>query len=92
MWLLLVLFIIIKLIVFHKMQRMHEDLHHYKICPKGYHGLVPDPFECNAYYMCPNTLHFYCPPNKQFDLNMYRCIDLDYEDGCVKTLEKNLLL
>ncbi|AWW14379.1 hypothetical protein KM620_gp019 [Hyposidra talaca nucleopolyhedrovirus] len=92
MWLLLAFFIIVKLIVFHKMQKMHIDLHHQKICPNGYYGLVPDPFDCNAYYVCPGHTHMFCPSNMQFDLKAYSCVDNDYKNGCVQILTKNLLL
>ncbi|ABI35692.1 ChtB1 [Ectropis obliqua nucleopolyhedrovirus] len=92
MWLLLAFFIIVKLLVFHKMQKMHVDMHHKKICPNGYNGLSPDPFDCNAYYLCPDTVHLFCPPNMQFDIDAYECTNIDYPNGCVKKLTRNLLL
>ncbi|QYC92777.1 AC145 [Trabala vishnou gigantina nucleopolyhedrovirus] len=92
MWLLLAFFIIVKLLVFHKMQKLHLDLHHRKICPNGYYGLAPDPYDCNSYYLCPDTVQLYCPPSMQFDLTAYTCVDNDYPNGCVEILNKNLLL
>ncbi|QHB21669.1 ac145 [Artaxa digramma nucleopolyhedrovirus] len=92
MWLLLALFIIIKLFVFYKMQKMHLDFHHDKICPKNYYGLAPDPFDCNGYYACPDTVQLFCPPDKQFDLNMYKCVDANLRNGCFDILQQHLLL
>ncbi|QWO71538.1 chitin-binding protein 1 [Orgyia pseudotsugata single capsid nuclopolyhedrovirus] len=93
MWLLLAFFIIVKLLVFHKMNKMHENMHRNKICPTGYFGLAPDPLDCNSYYLCPATVHFYCPPNTQFDLDSYVCVDIDEQaDGCFAKMYRNLLL
>ncbi|AKC91755.1 chitin-binding domain protein [Lambdina fiscellaria nucleopolyhedrovirus] len=92
MWLLLALFIIIKLIVFHKMKNMHNDLHMDKICPKGYHGTVPDPFDCNAYFVCPCRTRLHCPPSMQFDLDAHGCVENTRSDGCIDVLTRNLLL
>ncbi|ABY65735.1 chitin binding 1 [Orgyia leucostigma nucleopolyhedrovirus] len=92
MWLLLALFIIVKLLVFHKMNKLHENLHKEKICPKGYFGLVPDASDCNSYYLCPGTIQFFCPNNTQFDLDAYKCVDLERRDGCFAKMSRNLLL
>lgn len=92
MWLLLGLLIILKLIIFHKLQDMHHDLHVHKICPKGYHGLAPDPYDCDSYYLCPNRQQFYCPHGQQFELTEQKCIEATFETGCVGRLYKNLLL
>ncbi|ALD88475.1 hypothetical protein HanGV4gp012 [Helicoverpa armigera nucleopolyhedrovirus] len=69
MWLLLALFINVKLLVYHKMQNLQGDMHHHKLCPAGYNGLNADPFDCNAYYMCPEKIKYYCPRNYQFNLD-----------------------
>ncbi|AKN80556.1 Chitin-biding protein 1 [Perigonia lusca single nucleopolyhedrovirus] len=93
MWFLLILFIIVKLLVFQKMQNMHIDLYTDKICPKNYNGLAPDPFDCNSYWLCPETIQFFCPSNQQFDLDQHTCVPLQsFEDGCVGRLYRNLLL
>ncbi|UJZ88958.1 chtBD2 [Erannis ankeraria nucleopolyhedrovirus] len=92
MWLLLALFIVMKLLVFHKMKKMHVDLHHTKICPKGYNGLAPDPFDCNGYYLCPESLKMYCPSNTQFNIDEYDCVSNDLKNGCVEVLTRNLLM
>ncbi|ACO53460.1 chtBD1 [Euproctis pseudoconspersa nucleopolyhedrovirus] len=92
MWLLLALFIIVKLFVYYKMQKMHLDLQNDKICPKNYYGLAPDPFDCNSYYCCPDTVKLFCPPNMQFDLEKYDCIDAADKNGCYHKLQSRLLL
>ncbi len=93
MWLLLGLFIIIKLFVFHRMQNMHIDLHHSRLCPKGYHGMVTDPFDCNIYYLCPSKAQFYCGPEQQFDENKQICVETNvHDDSCMARKYRNLLL
>ncbi|AAY83945.1 ORF-14 peptide [Chrysodeixis chalcites nucleopolyhedrovirus] len=93
MWLLLAIFIIVKLLVFHKMQNMHLDVHNHKLCPNGYHGLVNDPFDCNVYYSCPQKTQFYCPPDEQFDVERQLCIPNDiHDDSCMARKYKSLLL
>jgi hypothetical protein len=93
MWLLLALFIIIKLLVFHKMRTMHLDVHNGKLCPSGYHGFVDDPFDCNSYYMCPDAIQFFCPPGHQFDVSKQMCVDNNIDDdSCMGRKYKNLLL
>lgn len=92
MWLLLALFIVVKLLVFHKMQKMHLDVHTHKICPGGYHGLAPDPFDCDSYYLCPDLVHLFCPAGQQFDLAAQMCVDVNAPNGCVNKLRENLLL
>nr|QBI90237.1 hypothetical protein [Trichoplusia ni single nucleopolyhedrovirus] len=93
MWLLLAIFIVVKLLVFHKMKNMHIDLHNNKLCPTGYHGLVGDPFDCNVYYSCPRKTHFYCPSDQQFDLEQQSCIPNDLnDDSCMARKYRSLLL
>ncbi|AIE47858.1 ac145 [Peridroma alphabaculovirus] len=92
MWLLLGLFIILKLMVFHKLKDLHFDFHVNKLCPNGYHGLVPDPYDCNSYFLCPSRQQFYCDTGEQFDLDEHKCVFATLESGCVGRLYKNLLL
>ncbi|AIG63191.2 ORF12 [Helicoverpa armigera SNPV] len=92
MWLLLALFIIVKLLVYHKMQNLQVDMHHHKLCPAGYNGLNADPFDCNAYYMCPEKIKFYCPRNYQFNLDAQGCQPDSLETGCIGYNYRNLLL
>ncbi|ACF05312.1 hypothetical protein [Adoxophyes orana nucleopolyhedrovirus] len=92
MWLLLAFFIVVKLLVFAQLQRMHLDLHNNKICPGGYHGLAPDPFECDSYYLCPQTIQMFCPPGQQFDLDKQLCIEQSFKSGCLGRLYQNLLI
>ncbi|CDG72475.1 Unknown (Ac145) [Spodoptera exigua multiple nucleopolyhedrovirus] len=92
MWLLLALFIIVKLVVFHKLQDLHHDLHTRKICPSGYHGLAPDPYDCDSYYVCPDKQLFYCMPGQQFDVVEQNCVPASLESGCMGRLYKSLLL
>nr|ANS70902.1 chitin binding protein [Lymantria dispar multiple nucleopolyhedrovirus] len=92
MWLLLALFIVVKLLVFHKMQKLHMNMHVKQVCPNGYHGLVGDPFDCNAYYMCPQTLQFFCPQATQFDLEKQGCVPNAAFDGCFDRKIRNLLI
>ncbi|AIU41260.1 chtb [Sucra jujuba nucleopolyhedrovirus] len=92
MWFLVVFFILVKLFVFHRMKNMHLGLNNDKICPKGYYGFAPDPFDCNAYYLCPDKVHLFCPPQLQFDILQYSCVTNDLIDGCVDVQTKSLLL
>nr|QHN73864.1 hypothetical protein [Spodoptera litura nucleopolyhedrovirus]UQV25546.1 hypothetical protein [Spodoptera litura nucleopolyhedrovirus]WML75084.1 hypothetical protein KBIHDJOI_00041 [Spodoptera littoralis nucleopolyhedrovirus]WOC30879.1 hypothetical protein GACBDANE_00114 [Spodoptera litura nucleopolyhedrovirus] len=93
MWLLLAFFIILKLMVYHQLQKMQFGANDSKICPRGYHGTNSDPFDCNAYYLCPQALRFFCPPGQQFDLDSKKCENIvDLETGCVGRLHRNLLL
>jgi Chitin binding Peritrophin-A domain len=91
-WLLLALFIAVKLLVYHKMQTMQTDSLHHKLCPDGYVGLNADPYDCNAYYMCPERKQFYCPSNTQFDLDEQGCVPISFDRGCVGRMYRNLLL
>ncbi|AAM09272.1 hypothetical protein [Mamestra configurata nucleopolyhedrovirus A] len=92
MWLLLALLIVVKLVLFHKLKDMHYDIHTNKICPKGYYGLAPDPYDCDSYYICPDRVQFYCPHGQQFELTEQKCIEASLETGCIGRLYKNLLL
>ncbi|AUA60241.1 ChtB-like [Operophtera brumata nucleopolyhedrovirus] len=92
MWFLVVFFILLKIIIFKKLQAMHVDAHHNKICPDGYHGLNADPFDCNSYYSCPGSAKFFCESDQQFDLDTKTCIDTHFDVGCVGKLNRNLLL
>ncbi|AUV65410.1 hypothetical protein [Alphabaculovirus myunipunctae] len=92
MWLLLALFIVVKLIIFHKLKDMHYDFHINKTCPNGYHGLAPDPYDCNTYYLCPQRQLFYCDHGQQFDLDKQSCVEATFDRGCVGRLYRNLLL
>ncbi|AIZ48702.1 asb145 [Agrotis segetum nucleopolyhedrovirus B] len=92
MWLLLALFIILKLLVFHKLKDMHFDLHVRKVCPTGYYGLAPDPYDCNSYYMCPGRHLFYCNPGEQFEVLEQKCVPASLETGCIGRMYNSLLL
>ncbi|QAT90419.1 hypothetical protein KM622_gp134 [Spodoptera exempta nucleopolyhedrovirus] len=92
MWLLLALFIIIKIVVFHKLQDLHHDIHARKICPKGYYGLAPDPYDCDSYYLCPQRILFYCMPGQQFDVAEQDCVPASLDSGCVGRMYQSLLL
>lgn len=92
MWLLLAIFIIIKLFVFHKMQTLDTDKYVRKICPTGYNGVAPDPLDCNSYYLCPETIQLFCEADQQFDIDSHGCIPMSFEYGCAGRLYKNLLL
>ncbi|QEI03583.1 CHTBD2 [Rachiplusia nu nucleopolyhedrovirus] len=93
MWLLLGLFIIIKLFVFHQMKNLHVEKHHARLCPQGYHGFVIDPFDCNIYYLCPSKTEFYCDPDQQFDMDTQKCIEANiHDDSCMARKYRNLLL
>ncbi|AXS67687.1 ac145-like protein [Cryptophlebia peltastica nucleopolyhedrovirus] len=92
MWLMLAFFIIVKLLVFHKLQKMHLDMHVAKICPNGFHGLAPDPFDCSSYYLCPQSIQMFCTENTQFDLETNSCVPQSFESGCLGRLYKNLLI
>nr|WUR10840.1 ac145 [Calliteara abietis nucleopolyhedrovirus] len=92
MWLLILLFIIAKLLVFHRMKKQQENILLDWVCPKGYYGLAPDPVDCNSFYACPDKIQFFCPPNMQFDIDSQNCVGLEYENGCFAVLERNLLL
>lgn len=93
MWLLLAFFIFLKIMVFHQLQKIQLNADNPRLCPNGYHGLNSDPFDCNAYYACPQLLRFYCPSQHQFNLDTQKCEPVvDLETGCVGRLHRNLLL
>ncbi|AAR28778.1 ORF14 [Leucania separata nucleopolyhedrovirus] len=95
MWFLLLIFILLKIMVFHKLNKMmNMGPNDHRVCPAGYHGFNADPFDCNGYYMCPHAIHFLCQPQEQFDLDTQTCqpVDLFLETGCVGRLNRNLLL
>ncbi|AHD25498.1 ac145 [Choristoneura murinana nucleopolyhedrovirus] len=93
---LLVLFLVLlKVLIFKRLNAMHLDSHHNKICPRGYFGLNADPFDCNAYYMCPHRVHMFCGPGHEFDLDSASCVPIEYDclgAGCTARLYRNLLL
>lgn len=84
------------MLIFKKMNQIHLDSHHNKICPKGYYGLNADPFDCTAYYMCPHKMQMFCELNHEFDLDTASCTPIVYNDpssnGCTAHLYRNLLL
>ena len=92
MWLLLAVFIVIKLMVLHQLQNIQHDVHHNKICPQNYVGYNADPFDCNAYFVCPEKIKLYCPSNTQFDLDTLSCVPMSTSLGCTGRLYRNLLL
>ncbi|UZE89702.1 ChtB1 [Parapoynx stagnalis nucleopolyhedrovirus] len=93
MILLILFLILIKVLVYKKMTEMHIHTHASKLCPKGYFGLNADPFNCNAYYMCPHRIHLFCDPDHEFDLNTVSCRPIIlHGDGCTAHMYRNLLL
>lgn len=92
MWLLLAFFIVVKLLVFHKMQKLQLNTHLKQLCPAGYHGLVEDPFDCNAYHVCPQTSQCFCGADEQFDLEAQSCVPALTPGGCVDRRVRALLL
>nr|ANW12308.1 ac145 [Malacosoma sp. alphabaculovirus] len=92
MWILLAILVLVKVAMFHQMQKLHLNVHVRQLCPNGYHGLVPDPYDCNAYYMCPESIQFFCPLNYQFDLDGQTCLPQSLHDGCLGRLYRNLLI
>nr|AIX47852.1 ChtB1 [Lymantria dispar multiple nucleopolyhedrovirus]AJR20288.1 chtB1 [Lymantria dispar multiple nucleopolyhedrovirus]AMO27515.1 ChtB1 [Lymantria dispar multiple nucleopolyhedrovirus]AQQ80039.1 chtB1 [Lymantria dispar multiple nucleopolyhedrovirus]QCQ67269.1 ChtB1 [Lymantria dispar multiple nucleopolyhedrovirus] len=92
MWLLLAFFIVVKLLVFHKMQKLQLNMHLKQLCPAGYHGLVEDPFDCNAYHVCPQTSQCFCGADEQFDLEAQSCVPASTPGGCVDRRVRALLL
>ncbi|AUF81540.1 ac145 [Malacosoma neustria nucleopolyhedrovirus] len=92
MWILLAILVLVKVAMFHQMQKLHLNVHIKQLCPNGYHGLVPDPYDCNAYYMCPESIQFFCPLNYQFDLDRQTCLPQNLHDGCLGRLYRNLLI
>ncbi|AKR17281.1 ChtBD2 [Urbanus proteus nucleopolyhedrovirus] len=92
MWFLLIFFILLKILVFCKMTNLQKNLHADKMCPKGYHGLVPDPYDCAEYIQCPAQNKFFCPNQYQFDLEQQKCVPIDLKNGCIAQKYNNLLL
>lgn len=93
---LLVLFLVLlKVLIFQRVNGIHLDLHNNKICPNGYFGLNADPFDCSAYYMCPQKVRLYCDPGHEFDLDSATCTPIEYDrsgKGCTAVQYRNLLL
>nr|AFS51889.1 DekiORF10 [Dendrolimus kikuchii nucleopolyhedrovirus] len=95
MILLILFLVIIKVLIFKKMNQLHLDNHHNKICPNGYVGFNSDPYDCTAFYMCPDRVQIFCELNHEFDLDTASCIPVQYNsggNGCTARMYRNLLL
>ena len=95
MILLILFLVLLKVLIFKRLNEMHVDSHHSKICPRGYFGLNADPYDCGAYYMCPHKLRMFCDANHEFDLDSASCVPIEYGTcgaGCTARLYRNLLL
>lgn len=92
--LLLILFLVLlKVMIFKRLQDLHLNLHHDKICPRGYFGLNADPFDCGAYYMCPHKVRLFCNQGHEFDLDSASCVPVEHDGaGCTARQYRNLLL
>lgn len=64
-----------------------------RLCINGYYGTVADPFECDAYYKCPEGLKLYCNVNEQFDGDKNVCVTIDPDDisSCYNIARRRLL-
>nr|UYX49641.1 hypothetical protein Datr000008 [Darna trima granulovirus] len=89
-----VIFIIIKIVIYHGIKNLQKQTWFMeRLCINGYYGNVADPFECDAYYYCPDGLKFYCEVGFQFDGDKGVCvpIDADYANGCYNVALRRLL-
>ncbi|ACZ63494.1 PrGVORF8 [Pieris rapae granulovirus Wuhan] len=92
--LIFVLFIVIKIIIYHGMKNIQKQTWFMeRLCVNGYYGSVADPFECDAYYQCPEGIKFYCPIGSQFDGDKNICVPINKNDinGCYATASRRLL-
>ncbi|AAM60758.1 unknown [Choristoneura occidentalis granulovirus] len=88
---LFVLFIIIKIIIYHGMKNLQKQTwFKERLCVNGYYGSVADPFECDAYYHCPEGIKFYCDTNEEFDADKNVCVSIS-TNGCYGITERRLL-
>ncbi|ABM05429.1 Mv-ORF113 peptide [Maruca vitrata nucleopolyhedrovirus] len=95
MLLLIIFLILVKVLIFKKMNQIHLNSHQDKICPKGYFGNNSDPYDCSAYYMCPHKVQMFCEPNHEFDLDSASCVPIVYDhtgSGCTARMYRNLLI
>lgn len=89
-----VILVIVKMIVYHSMKRMYKQTWFIeRLCVNGFYGYVADPFNCDAYYKCPEGLKFYCDIGTQFDGDKSVCVPVTSSDfnGCYNTAARRLL-
>ncbi|AKN80770.1 hypothetical protein [Diatraea saccharalis granulovirus] len=89
--LIFVLFIILKIIIYHNVKNIQtRDWLMKRICINGYYGNVADPFECDSYYKCPEGLKFYCDIGNEFNGDK-GCCEAITSTGCYNVLSRRLL-
>lgn len=88
-----VTFIIIKIVIYHGMKNLQKKTWFMeRVCVTGYYGPAPDPFECDAYYQCPEGLKLYCDPGRQFDPDAGECVPIEVGvDGCYENGRRRML-
>ncbi|APO13892.1 ChtB1 [Plodia interpunctella granulovirus] len=89
--LIFVTIIVIKIIIYHGVKKLQKQTWFMeRLCVNGYYGPVADPFECDAYYLCPEGVKLYCGVQEQFDGDEGRCVG-DNEVGCYSVAARRLL-
>ncbi|AER41459.1 chitin binding protein [Epinotia aporema granulovirus] len=89
--LIFVIFIIMKIVIYHGIKKLQKQTWFMeRLCVNGYYGYVGDPFECDAYYKCPEGIKFFCDSDQQFDSQQGRCVSVDV-DGCYQARRRLML-
>ncbi|ABQ51952.1 hypothetical protein SlGVgp009 [Spodoptera litura granulovirus] len=85
--------IIVKIMVYHGIKNLQQKQWYLEnICVNGYYGLSADPFECDAYYSCPQMIKLYCENGTEFDADKSECVPYDAVNGCYEKMLRRLLL
>ncbi|AAF05125.1 ORF11 [Xestia c-nigrum granulovirus] len=88
-----VILIVVKIMIFHGLKNLQQKQWLIdRVCTNGYYGLTMDPFECDAYYSCPQGIKLYCDQGQEFDPDKCSCVPIDEVDGCYSRLMRRLLL
>lgn len=65
-------FILVKIAILHNILGAERRRLQAMVCPAGFYGPSPHPFECNSYFMCPDGVQLYCPAGQEFDVSECR--------------------
>ncbi|AAP85645.1 ORF_8 [Adoxophyes orana granulovirus] len=89
-----VLFIIVKVMIYHGFKNLQQKKWYIEqICVNGFYGNAPDPFQCDAYYHCPEGVKYFCDIDEQYDADKSMCIKIDNNDynSCYNIAARRLL-